>query len=116
MAIGAFGTKRNDDVWLHSTEVVRNPRHRLSDVYLIQVAVVVVEESDLAHTTDDVRRRLFSAFAEAPTLTARGCHKIGLDPLAGVLCQRSSDAERFIIRVCQDTHQFQWPCLGRSHC
>src|SRR6266498_729733 len=49
MAVGTFGTKCNDDVWLQSTEVVDNPCHRLSDVYLIQVAVVVVKEIDLAH-------------------------------------------------------------------
>ena len=39
---------RGLDVY-YSTEVVGNPCHRLSDVYLIQVAVVVVEEIDLTH-------------------------------------------------------------------
>src|SRR6516165_4880500 len=33
MAVGAFGTKGNDHVGLHSTDVVGNPCHRLGDVY-----------------------------------------------------------------------------------
>ena len=35
MSVGAFGTERDDYVWLHSTDVFRYFCHRLSDVHPI---------------------------------------------------------------------------------
>ena len=61
------------------------------------LAVEVIDDPTAAMVAlEPVRSRLLSELAEpasAATLAARGCHQIGLDPLAGVFRQGSSYAE-----------------------
>ena len=121
VAVGPVGAEGDHDLGPQAAQVGGDPVGRLPGVGLVEVAVNVAEQRQLADTQGrhraaqlsltEARHRgqagVVGRVALPAALAEGGCHQIRLDPLGGVLCQGSATTKGFIVGVGQDSHQAQ---------
>ena len=95
MTIRAVGIKGDENVWKNTSQVTNDPGGGFSGIYLVQVAINVIEKFHIADTkflrgleqfslTDFAERfqiRVIFFVTEPAVFTARGRDQIGLDAL-----------------------------------
>jgi hypothetical protein len=93
--------------------------NRLGRVGAIELAILVVEEDDLAqakhlccsaelgltHSAQRVRSWIGRCVALPAALAARGGHQEGRNSLGGVSRQDAACAKRLVVGMCQDAHE-----------
>src|SRR5207247_8795618 len=106
----------------HQDKLYHYPVHASPKRGLNQVALRVIQKLNLANTKHSgccqqlrlaylaqcLQPWIVALVAEPATFAACGCDQIGLDSFGGVLRKYAAVAERLIIGVSQDTHQFQF--------
>src|SRR2546428_6280166 len=122
MPIRAIWPKSDHHIGLHSAQVFHDLCHGFCRRGLIQVAIQVIQKLNpantkhsgccqqlrLAYLAQCLQAWIVALVAEPTAFAPRCGDKVRLDPFGGVLRKYAAVAERLIIWVSQDTHQFQF--------
>src|SRR5262249_50873139 len=115
VTIAALWPEGDHDMWPHPPQVPNDLANHLTRIRLVEVAVGIIEEIDLANAQPSRRRiqlglaygaerrwaGVVAGVAEPAALAARRRHKVDLNSFGGILGQRAAITERLVVGVGQ---------------
>src|SRR6266487_6531049 len=110
MPIGAIWPKRHHYIGFHTAHISHNLRDRLRGGSLVQVAINIIQEIDLAdakypggcqqlrlaYLAQCFQPWIITLVAKPATLSSRRCNEVRLDSLGGIFREDAAITQRFI--------------------